>query len=130
MKDSILFVDDDYACQMLTQLTIRGMTGYNFHAVDSVRNALSYIESNFNKLRLIISDINLPGSKDGYHLYNFIKSDQKFKHIDFIFQSGFTFDNNQIEDKFNNDIKILYKPYKQKDLLKMVYTTLEGIKID
>ena len=72
----------------------------------------------------ILSDIMLPDS-NGYSIYNMFSKDEKMNKIPFIFQSGLVSQELELrKNLIDKAVEIIYKPYKQSDLLAVISKVL------
>lgn len=81
---SIMVVEDDVSLRSLFQRYL-GMIGYKTIILSDASSALESLESNFNKIKIILSDVNLPGM-DGYQLLEKVR--QNYPSIKVIFLTG------------------------------------------
>lgn len=123
-KDIILFIDDEKICHTLVDLIIPNFTKYRvvnaFNSIEAMALAKRYE----NNICLVLSDIMLPDI-NGYDLYIMFKKDPKLCSIPFIFQSGLASQEEELRNKINEDVEIIYKPYKQADLLDIISKVLK-----
>lgn len=122
-RNLILFVDDEKICHTLVDLIIPNFTNYKLINAFSGQEALSFIKRYVYNIALIISDIMLPDI-NGYELYNTLSQDEKYSKIPFVFQSGLTSQEEELKKHVNKNFKLLYKPYKQEDLLKAIHDAI------
>ena len=116
-KNKILFIDDEKICHTLAELIIPNFTEYELVPAFSGTEALELAQRYANEIALVLTDIMVP-DLNGYEIFRKMRKDKKLANIPFVFQSGYT---NQESDLMNyvdaKHISILYKPYKQEELL-------------
>lgn len=124
-RDVILFVDDEKICHTLVELIIPNFTNYKLVSAFNGQQALDLASRYASSLCLILSDILLPDI-NGYEVFNVLKKDKKLSAVPFLFQSGLESQEDELRKNIDTDInvKVLYKPYKQADLLKLIEETL------
>ena len=130
-KNIILFIDDEKNCHTLIDLIIPNFTKYKVIHAYNTEEGTNFARRHVNNICLVLSDIMFP-DVNGYEMYKVFKKDEKLKHIPFIFQSGFSFQESELKkylastDIYINDpIPIIYKPYKQADLLGIISKVLD-----
>jgi CheY-like chemotaxis protein len=124
-RDVILFIDDEKICHTLVELIIPNFTSYKLVGAYTGSEAINLAKRYANNLVLVLSDIILPDI-NGYEIYNEIKKDHKLKEVPFIFQSGISSQENELEKHVGQKAKILYKPYKQTELLSIIEETIDS----
>ena len=124
-RDAILFVDDEKICHTLLELIIPNFTDFKLIGAYNGTEALTLARRYSNNLCLILCDLMLPDI-DGYEVYYRLSQDDKCKNIPFIFQSGVFDQEGTIKARTDDDVKIIYKPYKQEELLKIIYETCQN----
>lgn len=122
-RNIILFVDDEKICHTLVELIIPNFTQYKLISAFNSEEALSLAERYANNLLLVITDIMLPDF-NGYELYKKIKTNKKLQEVPFIFQSGLESQEAELKKHISDNVKILYKPYTQADLLQSITSSL------
>ena len=128
-KDIILFVDDEKICHTLLELIIPNFTNFKLIGAYNGNEAISLARRYSNNLCLILCDVMLPDI-DGYEIYYRLSQDDKCKNIPFVFQSGVFNQKSTIMAKTGSAVKIIYKPYKQQELLKIIHETAETTETD
>jgi CheY-like chemotaxis protein len=118
-KDIILFIDDEKICHTLVELIIPNFTNYRLVSAFNGQEAIKLAKRYSSELCLIISDIILPDI-NGYEIFKILRQDERFSKTPFIFQSGLASQEKSLRKNISEDIKIIYKPYKQADLLKSI----------
>lgn len=119
----ILFIDDEKICHTLVELIIPNFTEYKLVGAFNGKEAIMLAKRYSKELSLVLSDIMLPDI-NGYEVYNTLRKDPRFANIPFIFQSGIEAQEKELRKNMNEDVKILYKPYKQEELLKIIKETV------
>ena len=115
----ILFIDDQKICHTLVELIIPNFTEYKLVGAFNGKEAIMLAKRYSKELSLVLSDIMLPDI-NGYEVYNVLREDSRFANIPFIFQSGLEAQEKELRKNMSEDVKILYKPYKQDELLKII----------
>ena len=124
-RNIILFIDDEKVCHTLAELIIPNFTDYKLIGAFSGNEAIELAKRYASDIALVLSDIMLPGI-NGYQVYSKLKEDKRFANIPFIFQSGLVSQEEELKRHVISDVTILYKPYKQSDLLKAINDTLKS----
>jgi CheY-like chemotaxis protein len=125
-RSIILFIDDEKVCHTLAELIIPNFTDYKLVGAFSGNEAIELAKRYASDIALVLSDIMLPGI-NGYQVYSQLKEDERFANIPFIFQSGLVSQEEELKRHVISDVTILYKPYKQSDLLKAINDTLKSV---
>ncbi|MCF8494532.1 MAG: response regulator [Rickettsiaceae bacterium] len=125
-RNIILFIDDEKVCHTLAELIIPNFTDYKLIGAFSGNEAIELAKRYASDIALVLSDIMLPGI-NGYQVYSQLKEDERFANIPFIFQSGLGSQEEELKRHVISDVTILYKPYKQSDLLKAINDTLKSV---
>ena len=118
-KNIILFIDDEKICHTLVELIIPNFTNYRLVGAFNGQEAINLAKRYSSELCLIVSDIILPDI-NGYEILKILRQDERFAQTPFIFQSGLASQEKSLRKNISEDIKIIYKPYKQADLLKSI----------
>jgi CheY-like chemotaxis protein len=118
----ILFIDDEKICHTLVELIIPNFTEYKLAGAFNGKEAIMLAKRHSKELSLVLSDIMLPDI-NGYQVYDALRKDPRFANIPFVFQSGQENQEEELRKNMSEDIKILYKPYKQEELLKIIKET-------
>ena len=118
-KNIILFIDDEKICHTLVELIIPNFTNYRLVGAFNGQEAINLAKRYSSELCLIVSDIILPDI-NGYEIFKILRQDERFAQTPFIFQSGLASQEKSLRKNISEDIKIIYKPYKQADLLKSI----------
>ena len=119
----ILFIDDEKICHTLVELIIPNFTEYKLVGAFNGKEAIMLAKRYSKELSLVLSDIMLPDI-NGYEVYDALHKDPRFVNIPFVFQSGLEAQEKELRKNMNEDVKILYKPYKQEELLKIIKETV------
>lgn len=122
-RDIILFIDDEKICHTLVELIIPNFTDFRLVGAFNGKQAIDLATRYSSELCLIISDILLPDI-NGYEIFNILRKEDKFAQVPFIFQSGLSSQEKTLRKNINEDVKIIYKPYKQPDLLQSINDAL------
>lgn len=123
-KNVILFIDDEKICHTLVELIIPNFTNLKLVSAFNATEAIDLAKRYSNELCVVLSDIILP-DLDGYEIYKIFRQNEKLKNVPFIFQSGLADQEKYLRKHITGDVKILYKPYKQEDLLKSINDVIE-----
>lgn len=115
-RNVILFVDDEKICHTLAELIISNLTSYKLVGAYSGSEAIQLAKRYANDIVLVLLDMALPDI-NGYEVYSKLKEDRKLADVPFIFQSGLSDQEAELKKHITEDVKIIYKPYKQADLL-------------
>ena len=119
----ILFIDDEKICHTLVELIIPNFTEHKLVGAFNGKEAIKLAKIYSKELSLVLSDIMLPDI-NGYEVYDVLRKDTRFANIPFVFQSGQEDQEEELRKNMSEDVKILYKPYKQEELLKIIKETL------
>ncbi len=119
----ILFIDDEKICHTLVELIIPNFTEYKLVGAFNGKEAIMLAKRYSKELSLVLSDIMLPDI-NGYEVYDALRKDPRFANIPFVFQSGLEAQEKELRKNMSEDVKILYKPYKQEELLKIIKETV------
>lgn len=115
----ILFIDDEKICHTLVELIIPNFTEYKLVGAFNGREAIMLAKRYVKELILILSDIMLP-DVNGYEVYNTLREDSRFANIPFVFQSGIEAQEQELRKNIPEEVRTIYKPYKQEELLKII----------
>ena len=119
----ILFIDDEKICHTLVEIIIPNFTEYKLVGSFNGKEAIMLAKRYSKELSLVLSDIMLPDI-NGYEVYDALRKDPRFANIPFVFQSGLEAQEKELRKNMSEDVKILYKPYKQEELLKIIKETV------
>ena len=124
-KDIILFVDDEKICHTLIDLIIPNFTKYKLINAYNAEEAITLGTRYANDICLVLSDIMLP-DLNGYIVSNIFRKNEKTNKIPFIFQSGLVSQELELrKNLIDEPVEIIYKPYKQADLLSIISKVLK-----
>ena len=124
-KDIILFVDDEKICHTLIDLIIPNFTKYKLINAYNAEEAITLGTRYANDICLVLSDIMLP-NLNSYIVYNIFRKNEKTNKIPFIFQSGLVSQELELrKNLIDEPVEIIYKPYKQADLLSIISKVLK-----
>lgn len=116
-KGKILFIDDEKICHTLVQLIIPNFTDFELISAHNGKEAFELAARYAGDIVLVLTDIAMP-DYNGFEIYDELKAKSKFKDVPFIFQSGYSNKENELLAHIKGEKpQILYKPYKQQDLL-------------
>ena len=115
----IIFIDDEKICHVLAELIIPNFTDYKLVGAFNGKDAIMLAKRYSKELSLVLSDIMLP-DMNGYKIHKALKEDPKLAHVPFIFQSGLEDGEEELRKNLNDSAKIIYKPYKQEELLNLI----------
>lgn len=118
-KRKILFIDDDKMCHTLIELIIPEVTNYELVLTFNGPEAIEYAKQHADEFDFVISDIMLPGL-NGYELFDLFQKDERLAKKPFIFQSGYVWQKEFVEENLASRMVILNKPYTQDDLLNAI----------
>ena len=123
-RNLILFVDDEKICHTLVELIIPNFTDYKLVSAYSGNEAIELAKRYAGSIALVLSDIMLPDI-NGYEVYSKLKEDERFANVPFIFQSGLVSQEEELKKHVKTNVKLLYKPYKQSELLASINEALK-----
>ncbi|MDP5109815.1 MAG: response regulator [Rickettsiaceae bacterium] len=115
----ILFIDDEKICHTLVELIVPNFTEYKLVGAFSGKEAIMLAKRYVKELSLILSDIMLPDI-NGYEVYNTLRADSRFTNVPFVFQSGIEAQEQELRKNITEEVRTIYKPYKQEELLKII----------
>ena len=125
-RNLILFVDDEKICHTLVELIIPNFTDYKLVSAYSGNEAIELAKRYAGNIALVLSDIMLPDI-NGYEVYSKLKEDERFANVPFIFQSGLVSQEEELKKHVKTNVKLLYKPYKQSELLASINEALNEL---
>ena len=120
---TILLVEDDIAVAETTATILKEL-GYDVITTHSASSALELLEGNGSEVRLVISDVVMPGDKNGIELAQEIK--RKYKLISILLISGYPEDIAKRELLAKENLLLLTKPFSQLQLMQAVNEAAEG----
>jgi len=118
-KGVILFIDDERICHSLAELIIHNFTNYKMVGAFNGEEAMVLARKHIDDLCLILSDIMLP-DESGYDIFNHLKEDPKLALVPFVFQSGLSLKEREIEKHIKENINVISKPYSQAELVSLI----------
>lgn len=118
-KRKILFIDDDKMCHTLIDLIIPEVTDYELISAFNGKDAVELAKKHAHEISFVIADIMLPGL-DGYEIFDIFRRDETLSKKPFVFQSGYVWQKEFVEQNLASRMIILSKPYTQEDLLKVI----------
>lgn len=123
-KKVILFIDDKKICHTLAELIIPNFTDYKLVGAFTGEEALMLAKRYSKELCLVLSDIMLPDI-NGYEVFKKLRADSRFAKTPFVFQSGLDSQEEELRKNIDEEVKIIYKPYKQEELLNVIKEAAE-----
>ena len=123
-RDIILFIDDEKICHTLIELIIPNLTNYRVVNAYNGREAVDLAKRYANNICLVLADIMLPDI-NGYEVFDQIRANNKLSAVPFIFQSGLDSQTEILKQNMQEKVQIIYKPYKQDDLLDAIAKALK-----
>jgi two-component system, sensor histidine kinase and response regulator len=117
-KDFTILVADDNTENLRLVSTILLSEGYKLALVHDGDGVMKVLEE--NKIDLILLDILMPGSMDGFQVCRNLKSNPKTKEIPVIFLSSRTEAEDIIEGFSIGGADFIAKPFKRQELLARV----------
>jgi response regulator RpfG family c-di-GMP phosphodiesterase len=122
-KNIILFIDDEKICHSLADLIIPNFTEFKLVGAYNGEEAMTLGKRYSSELCLVLCDIMLPDI-NGYEILAEFKKDPKLQNIPFVFQSGVPTQELAVRNEFCENTNIISKPYKQEDLLRVIYSAV------
>jgi len=124
-ENPILIIDDSLSMRKILKKQLSGIGCTTFFEASDAKEGLSIIADNFDKLDLIFLDLHMP-QIDGYNLLEHLKRLNMVDYFHIILISTDTTNLASIGSKYPN-IKTMAKPFKQKDISKIVIPLLQKI---
>ncbi len=112
---TILSIDDSSIVRKIIRTTV-DVLGYDFLEAEDAESALEVLESEYDKIDLILLDWNMPGM-DGYDLLMAIKEDSRFKEIPVMMVTTESEQMNVVQAIRAGAINYLTKPFSNEDLI-------------
>jgi PAS domain S-box-containing protein len=112
---TVLVVEDDPAVRQVAVSTLRSL-GFAVKEADSGDAAASMLKEN-SEVRLILSDIRMPGELTGIDLARLVK--REWPAVEILLTTGYVDGDEPIED-----LDLLYKPYRARDLAEKIQSLL------
>lgn len=120
---TILLVEDDVAVAETTSMLL-GELGYSVLIANDADQALALIEKNKNDIGLVISDVVMPGNKNGFDLAKEISL--KYKLLPILLISGYPENIDVREDLAKENLLLLPKPFSQIQLMNAINEVTQG----
>lgn len=113
---TVLVVEDNPAVRQVAISTLNSL-GFDVIEAENGDEAADILKSN-ERVRLVLSDVRMPGGLSGVDLARIIKAEKPEVHV--ILTTGYVDDEETIED-----VEILYKPYRATDLAEKIQALLD-----
>jgi len=113
---TVLVVEDNPAVRQVAISTLRSL-GFDVVEADTGDAAATLLKAN-DRVRLVLSDVRMPGGLSGIDLARFIKSEKP--DVQVLLTTGYVDGEETIED-----IELLYKPYRATDLAEKIQALLD-----
>jgi CheY-like chemotaxis protein len=113
----VLVVEDDAAVRQVAISTLRSL-GFGVIEAQTADEAARMLDTN-EDVRLVLSDVRMPGELTGIDLARLIK--RKLPDVHVLLTTGYV-----DTDETINDLELLYKPYRAADLAERIQMLLEG----
>lgn len=113
---TVLVVEDNPAVRQVAISTLHSL-GFEVVEAETGDEAAKVLKSN-ERVRLVLSDVRMPGGLSGIDLANFIKSEKPNVHV--LLTTGYVDNEEAVED-----VELLYKPYRAKDLAEKIRDLLD-----
>ncbi len=118
----LLLVEDEPILRRLASRTL-GQRGYVVLEADSTEQALELLAQRGEQVRLLVSDIVLPG-KDGLELARWVRG--KLPHARVLLMSGFVADERHLSEVQASEYPLLAKPFTPEGLARRVREVLDA----
>lgn len=115
-RNIILFIDDQLLSHTLIDLMVLDSGKYEFVHAYTAKEGLELAEKHASDICLVMCDVMLPDIR-GYDVCDIFQKDPKLSNIPFVFQSGLPMQKTGLQ---NTSVPILYKPYNQSDVAKII----------
>ncbi|PVE22107.1 hybrid sensor histidine kinase/response regulator [Microvirga sp. KLBC 81] len=116
---TVLVVEDNPAVRQVAISTLHSL-GFDVVEAETGDEAAQVLKTN-DHVRLVLSDVRMPGGLSGIDLARFIKSEKPGVHV--LLTTGYVDSEEMIED-----VELLYKPYRATDLAEKIQALLEKAK--
>lgn len=113
---TVLVVEDNPAVRQVAISTLHSL-GFDVIEAETGDDAAQVIRRN-SRVRLVLSDVRMPGGLSGIDLARLIKTERPEVHI--LLTTGYVDSEETIED-----VELLYKPYRATDLAERIQALLE-----
>jgi len=114
---TVLVVEDNPAVRQVAISTLHSL-GFNVVEAENGDEAAQVLKAN-DKVRLVLSDVRMPGGLSGIDLARFIKHEKP--DVQILLTTGYVDSEELIED-----VELLYKPYRATDLAEKIQVLLEN----
>ena len=116
---SLILIVDDNADILLNLKIILESNNYEVISAKNGKDAIKIL-GELNQLpELVISDIMMP-EMNGYELFEAVSKHPRWSSVSFIFLSAYSPEKDVIISKKINQNDIIYKPFKEDELLKII----------
>lgn len=113
---TVLVAEDNSAVRQVAISTLRSL-GFDVVEAETGDEAAQVLETN-DRVRLVLSDVRMPGGLSGIDLARFIKREKPSVQV--LLTTGYVDDEETIEG-----VELLYKPYRATDLAEKIQALLE-----
>jgi PAS domain S-box-containing protein len=114
---TVLVVEDDPAVRQVAISTLRSL-GFEVIEAPTADEAVQILDTT-EDVRLVLSDVRMPGELTGIDLARLIK--RKLPDVHVLLTTGYV-----DSDETINDLELLYKPYRAADLAERIQMLLDG----
>ncbi len=121
-EEKILLIDDEPRVRKIIAIYLKDL-GYQITEADSADAAISILEQQNHQFKLVLSDIIMPGKRDGHDLAVWITENQP--DIKVILISGHDFMKQEADKKIYVNCPLLKKPFTKEKLAEYVRQSLE-----
>jgi CheY-like chemotaxis protein len=122
--ETILVVEDDPDVRDMTVAMLEGLDYATLQCPDG-KSALKILET-VPDVKLLFSDVVLPGGMSGPELARVIRDDRP--DIGILFTSGYTEDAMLHQGWFGNGVELLNKPFNRRDLAQEIRAAIDLVK--
>jgi nitrogen-specific signal transduction histidine kinase/CheY-like chemotaxis protein len=120
--ERILIVEDEPAVRKLV-VTLLEDLGYEVFQAEDGAAALAALDD-LDSVRLVLSDVVLPGGLSGHALLGEAK--RAHPEVKTLLMSGYATDSRRHEDEAEGAVEILHKPFRRADLARKIRSALES----
>lgn len=120
--ETILLVEDEDSVRAFTKIVLERF-GYHVFEANSAEAALAVLEELERPVRLLLSDVILPGM-DGHELCTHIH--RRHPALPVLFMSGYVGDHERIQKILGGHVRLLEKPFTAHELLKRIRELLDS----
>lgn len=121
-SNTLLIVDDESELLTLAKNTLNSL-GYKVLTASNVKQAMSLLR-NEPTIDLLFSDIVMPGEQSGFDLASFVNTE--YPHLKVLLTSGYNSENSHQGISSNLLRTLLYKPYRQSEMVQRITALLKG----